>query len=192
MRALEFFARYGEIDLYGKGWDVPPYVVGETWIPATVTKIHRYVRKRLHPWIPMHPWGPVIDKAYRGVAASKYVTQSQYTFTICYENMILPGWLNENILDCFLVGTIPIYLGAPDVTDLIPERCFIDKRRFPTYPELRSYLKGMTEKDIRTYRENARDFVEGGGLMPFNKHTFVDHFTKAVEEDLGIRLRDAG
>ena len=75
----------------------------------------------------------VVRKTYRGVAQSKYEIQSNYTFTICYENMMLLGWLNENIFDCFLVGTIPIYLGPPDVTDYVPAECFIDRRQFATY-----------------------------------------------------------
>jgi hypothetical protein len=188
LRALDFFSRYGEIDLYGMGWDRAPYVVGETRIPNTFTRIHRYIREHV-PFVRMHPYEEAVRKTYRGVAKSKYQTQSDYTFTICYENMILPGWLNENIFDCFLVGTIPIYLGPPDVTDYVPAECFIDKRQFPTYPELRAFLKSLSEKDIQTYRENARDFVASDMYKPFLKEAFANHFVSAVEEDTGVNLR---
>jgi len=188
LRALEFFSQYDEIDLYGIGWDKPPYVVGETWIPATVTILHRWLRQRLHPYVPMHPYSKVIEKTWRGIAKAKYETQSNYTFTICYENMMLPGWLNENILDCFLVGTIPIYLGPPDVTDYVPADCFIDKRQFPTYQDLRSFLKGLGKKEIQNYKESARNFVESDRMKPFGKEAFAALFTRALQEDLGIQL----
>lgn len=185
LRALEFFSRYGEIDLYGMHWDQPAYVVGETWIPATVTKVHRYLRQSV-PLLRMRPYQSVIRKAYRGPAASKYETQSEYTFTICYENMILPGWLNENIFDCFLVGSIPIYLGAPDITTYVPEDCFIDKRRFPTFEDLRAFLKSLSAGDIQRYKENARDYLSSERFKPFRKEAFAEIFLRAVEEDLGV------
>ena len=92
LRTLEFFSRYDEIDLYGMGWDKPPYRVGDTWIPGTVQKLGRWIRQRADPVIPMHPYARVVRKTWRGAAPSKYVAQSRYTFTICYENMALPGW----------------------------------------------------------------------------------------------------
>jgi hypothetical protein len=188
LRALEFFSQFDEIDLYGMGWDRAPYRVGETWIPHTFMRIHRYIREHV-PFVRMHPYEKVIHKTYRGVAQSKYETQSNYTFTICYENMMLPGWLNENIFDCFLVGTIPIYLGPPDVTDYVPAECFIDKRQFATYQELRSFLKSLGEKEIQLYKENARDYLSSDMYRPFCKESFAEIFVRAVEEDTGVSIR---
>jgi hypothetical protein len=188
LRALQFFSQHGEIDLYGFKWDQPPFVVGETWIPVTFTRIHRYLRKNV-PFLRWHPAQEAILKSYRGAVKSKFDVQSNYVFTICYENMMLPGWLNENIFDCFLVGTIPIFLGPPDITDYVPAECFIDKRQFPTYPELRSFLKSLSQKEIQTYRENGRAFVESDKFKPFLKEAFADMFVRAVEEDVGVNLR---
>ena len=188
LRALEYFSRFDEIDLFGMGWDKPPYRVGDTWIPATLTFMHRYLREHV-PFLRMHPYQDVIRKVWRGVAKSKYEAQSDYTFTICYENMELEGWLNENIFDCFLVGTIPIYLGPPDVTTYVPAECFIDKRQFATYAELRRFLKAMGPAEMQRYRENARDYLSSAMFQPFRKEAFVDIFVRAVEEDTGLRLR---
>jgi hypothetical protein len=190
LRATEYFSRFDEIDLYGMGWDKPPYRVGETWIPVTLTRINRYLRENV-PFLSKHPFEKVIRRSYRGVAESKYVTQSKYTFTICYENMILPGWLNENLFDCFLCGTIPIFLGPPDITDYVPANCFIDKRNFPAYGELRSYLKSLGPDDIQAYKENARDYLRSAKFKPFTKEAFAEIFLNAVEEDLGVALRSA-
>jgi hypothetical protein len=187
--ALEFFSQLGEIDLYGNGWDHLPYRVGENWVPGSVIRLYRFVREHL-PFLHIHPIEEVLRKVYKGSVKSKYETMSRYTFALCYENMVLKGWLNEKIFDAFYVGTIPIYWGASDVTDFVPEDCFIDKRKYPTYAELRSYLKSLSEKDIQRYKENARDFLRSEKFKPFSKESFVKIFTDAVEEDLGVRLWD--
>ncbi len=186
-RALEYFSQYGEINLYGNGWDHLPYRVGEFWVPGRVMKVYRYARERT-PFLRKHPIEEVLRKVYKGAVQSKYDTMSGYTFALCYENMVLKGWLNEKIFDAFYAGTIPIYWGASDVTDYIPEDCFIDKRKYPTYPELRAYLKSLSEKEIERYRENARDFLASEKFQPFSKESFVKLFTDAVEEDLGLQL----
>jgi hypothetical protein len=188
LEACEYFSRFDEIDLYGMGWDRAPYVVGETWIPSTLTRVNRYIREHV-PFVKRHPYQKLIDRVWRGAAPSKFVTQSQYTFTICYENMELEGWLNENIFDCFVVGSIPIYLGPPDVTEYVPEECFINRRRFRTYDDLRSFLHSLGPADIRRYKENARDYLASEQFKPFTTESFARLFTRAVAEDTGVELQ---
>lgn len=38
------------------------------------------------------------------------------------------GYITEKIFDCFFPGVIPIYWGAENVTDYIPQDTFIDRR----------------------------------------------------------------
>jgi len=38
-----------------------------------------------------------------------------YMFSVCIENAMYEGYFTEKILDCFATGTIPIYVGAPDI-----------------------------------------------------------------------------
>ena len=40
-----------------------------------------------------------------------------YMFSIAMENCEVPGYFTEKVLDCFATGTIPIYLGDPDIGD---------------------------------------------------------------------------
>jgi len=184
-RILEFFSQFGEIDLYGKGWDEIPYRVGEFWVPGNVMKLYRFMRENI-PFIPRHPIEKVLRQVYKGAVKSKYEVMSQYTFAFCYENMLLKGWLNEKIFDAFYVGTIPIYLGATDVTHWIPPDCFIDKTKFSTYADLRSYLHSLSEKDIQRYKGNARDFLSSAKFKPFSKQSFAKIFTDALQQDVGL------
>ena len=187
LRAVAFFSRTGEIDLYGNGWDVPAYRVGKTWVPNVVIRMQRALRQQ---WYRVHP-EPLLAAArrvYRGHAASKVETLGEYTFALCFENMILKGWITEKIFDCFFAGAIPIYWGAPDIQEYVPDECFIDMRRFSGYPELRSYLKSLSERDIQRYKENARDYLKSPQFQPFTKEAFAALFCRIVAEDTGVRL----
>ena len=50
---------------------------------------------------------------------------SQYKFIICFENSKTDGYVTEKIFNVFLSGSIPIYDGAPNVTDYIISGSFI-------------------------------------------------------------------
>jgi hypothetical protein len=87
-----------------------------------------------------------------------------------------------------LVGTVPIYLGAPDITDWVPEDCFIDQRRFDGYAELREHLRSLSPEEIQGYREAARAFLVSERFRPFRKETFAAKFVESVEADLRLSL----
>ena len=120
-----------------------------------------------------------LREVYRGRAVSKYATLSRYRFSLCYENSSVPGYITEKIFDCLFVGTIPIYLGAPDITEYIPKDCFIDRRDFKSYEELRTFLKSLSESEITAYKENGRRFLESERYKPFTKEYFAKTFLEA-------------
>lgn len=184
-RAVAYFARYGEVDLYGTGWNEPPMRVGRTPVPYTLKRLHRTglrLLDRVHP----DPLLAAARRVYRGVAGSKRDTVGQYVFALCFENMILKGWITEKIFDCFYSGTVPIYWGDPEIEKVIPPSCYIDMRDFSGYPELRSFLKGLSPARIQAYREAARDYLGSPASRPFAKDTFVDIFRRIVREDAGF------
>ncbi len=187
MRAVEFFSRTDEVDLYGKGWDEPSIRVGRTRVPYTIKRIQRELQKKWHRLRP-NPLLRAAQKAYRGVANSKAETLGQYKFALCFENSILKGWITEKIFDCFFAGTVPIYWGAPDIENYIPINCFIDMRRFSGYAELRDYLKSLSEKEILEYKENAQAFLKSPEFYPFSKAAFAELFAQVVAEDAGVQI----
>ena len=187
LRAVEFFSRTGDIELYGVGWNVPPYRSGKTLMPYTLQQIHRTY---LAWWQRIHP-NPLLAAArgvYRGTAQSKSEVLGQYTFALCFENMILKGWITEKIFDCFFAGTIPIYWGSPDIESRIPAECFIDMRQFASYQELSKNLKSLSQHDIRRYKENAKSFLTSEKFRPYSKEAFTDIFRRIIAEDTGIQI----
>ena len=187
MRAVEFFSRYGEIDLYGTGWDQPSIRVGRTRVPYTLTRLHRFALAQWQKAFP-DPLLRAARRVYRGRAGSKADTLGGYTFALCFENMVIKGWITEKIFDCFYAGTVPVYLGAPDIDAYIPQDCFIDMRDFSDYDALRCYLKSMSREQIDIYRENARKFLASDGFEPFTKRTYAGHFRQIICEDAGVVL----
>ncbi len=182
LRAVEFFNRTNEVDLFGRGWEQPAFRVGKTWIPVPVIRVQRLFQKLRQQVFP-DPLFTAAKQAWRGVAHSKSQTLGNYKFALCYENMILNGWITEKLFDCFFAGTVPIYWGAPEIADFVPPACFIDKRVFASYPELSRYLKSLSTRDVDQFRANARDFLSSKGFEPFQKATFAAIFERIVQED---------
>lgn len=181
MRAVEFFARTGEIDLYGKGWDSPSMRVGKTWVPWTFKLPWLALQKRYQRRFP-DPRLVTVRQAWKGAAASKAETLAQYDFALCFENCILRGWITEKLFDCLFAGAIPVYWGAPEIRDIVPTDCFIDMRDFSGYAELRDFLKSRNAEDLRRYRYAAREFLASARYRPFNRDSFTSIFESCVDE----------
>lgn len=182
LRAVEFFSRTDDIDLYGREWDQPPYRVGGRQLPYTVRRVERSVRsiwERIHP----DPLLSAARRAWRGPAKSKSETLSGYKFAICFENMDLTGWITEKLFDCFFTGTVPVYLGAPDIQNYVWPSCYIDRRQFGSYAELRQHLLAMPDPTWRAYREAARAYLESPDFDRFRKETFAGLFLRIIAED---------
>lgn len=101
-----------------------------------------------------------IQKIYKGPCESKFEVMSRYDFALCFENFIMDGYITEKIFDCFYSGVIPVYWGGDHITQYIPEKCFIDLRRFKDAKALALHLKALTPEQKSEYRENARQFIK--------------------------------
>lgn len=191
LRAVEYFHRYGEIDLYGPGWERMPSRVGASVVPMPVRRLYRQSGLELSLWKLRQRIAPnalyvAAGAAHRGIAASKADTLGRYRFALCFENMEIKGWMTEKIFDCFFAGTVPVYWGATDVTDWVPREAFIDMRDFRDFAELRAFLHALSPTDVQGYRDAARAYVESPAFDPFRRSTFVELFRRLVREDAGV------
>lgn len=182
LRGLGYFGALGEIDLYGQGWDEPALRLGRGWVPWTFRRMQMAC---LDVWDRIRPDPRLIvpRRVYRGPTQSKRETLGRYRFALCFENMILKGCITEKIFDCFYAGTIPVYWGAPDISQYVPKECFIDMRDFSSYGHLRDSLHSLTDGAIRDYKECARSYVASKQFQRFRKAAFADHFLRIVAED---------
>ncbi|ELR22642.1 Alpha(1,3)-fucosyltransferase 10, putative [Acanthamoeba castellanii str. Neff] len=78
----------------------------------------------------------------------KWNITAQYKFTIAIENSISLDYVTEKLFHSFIVGTVPIYLGAPNVDSFAPaEKSVIKVTDFDGPKELAAYLRALDEDD---------------------------------------------
>lgn len=66
-----------------------------------------------------------------------------------FQNSYYPGYITEKLFDPLAAGTLPLYLGAPDVNHLLPTKSFLNVDDFGTYDELADYIEFLIEnKDV--------------------------------------------
>lgn len=156
---INFFANSGKFDLFGIGWDRGGVNDFET---------------------------ANIKKVYKGIVADKLPILSQYKFTFCFENTIFPGYVTEKIFDAMFAGSVPVYLGAPDITDFIPKNVFIDMRDFKSLKDLDLFLLSMQENSYREYIANIQKFLNSPAYEKFSSQTFNQQIINILEREFSI------
>ncbi|MEY4075639.1 MAG: hypothetical protein RIQ69_9 [Pseudomonadota bacterium] len=139
IEAMVALAPLGIVDLYGRGW-------AKWWSRASM-------------WFPYWKNRKTLMSIYKGECDSKYEVLSQYKYSLCFENMAMKGYMTEKIFDCFYAGTVPLYLGATDISDLIPEDVYVDCRRFDSLGGVQEFLVRMTDLELQAMRKAGREFL---------------------------------
>jgi glycosyltransferase involved in cell wall biosynthesis len=162
LRALKHFAPSGAIDLWGRLWDKG---LGDNEAE----------------------FGEAVRATWRGPVDDKYDAMSRYKYSICYENMILEGWITEKLFDCLYSGVVPIYLGAPDIAEAVDPACYIDAREFANYAEMQKYLDSVSDADYERFRMAGRDYLASAQYQQFSPDGFADRFIRDVEDHVRER-----
>lgn len=79
---------------------------------------------------------------------TKLETASRYKFLLAFENARTPDYVTEKFYDGLLAGSVPVYLGAPNIEDYAPgDDCFINVDDFAGPRELASFLMSLDRDD---------------------------------------------
>jgi hypothetical protein len=71
-----------------------------------------------------------------------------HKFTLAFENSISPDYVTEKFFDPLVAGSVPVYLGAPNVADFAPApHAYIDTADFSGPDELAAYLNHLDQHD---------------------------------------------
>jgi hypothetical protein len=154
--AIRHFSRSADFDLFGRGW-------------SDVTTLSRIEAS-------------AVGRSFRGElpALEKVATLSNYRFALCFENTAFPGYVTEKIFDCFVAGCIPIYLGAPDIKDLVPAASFIDARDFRDFAGMESFIRALKPEVAREYLVAAAEFMSSKSAERFSQ----DHLVREMADVL--------
>lgn len=138
-----FESKFGEkFHLYGGGWELRDHPVG---LLAKVAFRLSWLKPLLTRSKPL--------ASYRGKCDSKAEIMQRSKFTLCVENTQYPGCMTEKMIDCFRFGSMPLYLGPPDIGDMIDPSLFIDLRQFPDSDALFSFIENFNDADYQQWRE---------------------------------------
>jgi hypothetical protein len=149
IEAMADLAPLGIVDLYGRGW-------AKWWSRASM-------------WLPYWKNRKTLISIYKGACDSKYEVLSQYKFSLCFENMAMKGYVTEKIFDCFYAGAIPLYLGATDISGLIPADAYIDCRRFSSWEQMSHAIAKLPSEKIESIKTAGRQFIQSPeGFKYFN------------------------
>jgi hypothetical protein len=157
-------------DLYGHRWDQPPPSVGRLGrgLAILIGKCYRFVGYK--PFM-----------SYCGPISSKGEVLGRYKFAICFENAKdFKGYVTEKIFDCFAAGCIPIYLGASNISELIPDDCFIDYRTFGSFAKCYEYMCSVSDEQLNDYQLAISNFLVSRKAVPFHPANFAKTIVHGV------------
>lgn len=78
----------------------------------------------------------------------KLATIARYKFTLAFENAIGRDYVTEKFFDPLIMGSLPVYLGAPNVAEFAPgEHCFINVQDYARPQALAEYLNYLNNDD---------------------------------------------
>jgi glycosyl transferase family 10 (putative fucosyltransferase) len=87
----------------------------------------------------------------RGMA-TKLKQIARFKFTLAFENAIATDYVTEKLYDPLVMGSVPVYLGAPNVERFAPATgCFIDVRDFSGPQDLAEYMLEL-DRDDQAYQ----------------------------------------
>jgi len=168
---IKWFERnaLNDFDLYGVGWNKPYAGVGffQKQKRNFLSVKSKFTDKPIFP-------------SFCGEAPSKSV-YLDYQFAICYENIsTFPYYITEKILDAMAYGCIPVYWGAPNISEVIPRECFIDRREFASNEELYGYLISLDDQQTKKYRSAIMEFMEGRGAETFSYEATIKPIVEQI------------
>lgn len=136
--AIIYFGKRKCLKLFGNGWD-------------NVSNLPMHYRKKLTP---------LLSSLTPQYIENKIETIQKIKFALCFENYSFPGYVTEKIIECFVAGVIPVYLGAPDIEEFVPTGTFIDVRQYKDWESLLDKMKGITETEAMEMITKGRRFLK--------------------------------
>ena len=170
VKTIKWFERNAldKFALYGKKWNLSARL--PTRIGATIHSIEKRI-----------PFKNIKFPSWKGVVINKQDILLRSRFSIVYENIKgLNGYITEKIFDAFVAGNVPIYWGASDINEYIPDNCFIDRRNFINHEQMYKFLINMKENEFYDYQYAIKNFLE----IKSNKFSCLNFANTIVSEIL--------
>lgn len=143
---LQVLGSRGEVEVFGRGWD-------------DTSNLPPYQSARL----------AAIRSAFKGPCDDKHELLGRYKFTIAYENTAYPGYVTEKVIDAMVAGSVPVYMGAPDIAEQLPAEAFIDARAFGSPEAISARMEQMTKSEAAAIIDAGQEFLRS---LQGQRHTY--------------------
>jgi hypothetical protein len=92
------------------------------------------------------------DKDFMAAAISY---KGRFKFTIAFENRSLKNYVSEKIVHAFQCRSLPIYWGAPNISDYFNTKAFINCHDYPDFETVIRHIREVDENEelYRSYME---------------------------------------
>jgi hypothetical protein len=155
------------------------------FISGTFDKSNRLpYLKELMTYIDVDSYGKILNNKSLGKdegASTKWEVISSYKFTIAFENAIAKDYVTEKYYQPLVNGSVPIYLGAPNIEEFAPgNKTYINVESFSSVKALADYLLEL-DNDPTAYNEYLK-----WKTLPFKEG--FEQKKKVMETDPLIRL----
>ena len=109
---------------------------------------------------------PFFDTQYKGPVPDKIETIKYSKFNLAFENERFEDYVTEKIFDAMAAGSVPVYSGAPNITDYVPKECFIDYHQFNDFKKLYQFLSTMDNHTYHSYLHCINEFMNNPERHP--------------------------
>ncbi len=133
-------------------------------------------------------WSALEYQTYCGEPESKETVYQQYRFALCLENMKnVKGYITEKIVDCLRCGIVPIYGGASNIAEYVPDNCYLDYFAYSSLDEMHQALTRMTDEEWQAYIERGKNFMRSVGKEIFGYREYYQTIMNAIEDQTELR-----
>lgn len=150
---ISYFEQRGDIllDLYGQGWN------------------------------DTESFEPFFSQLHKGWFGNKRECLASYSFSLCIDNMLIPGYLTYDPFISMSVGTVPVYLPMPDADSYIPRDTYVDFGAFASMDELVEHLVELRDNGgYDEMRERGWRFINSPAYRPFTVEKFCEDVHDAL------------
>jgi hypothetical protein len=163
LEILNTFETNHDLDLFGSGWD-------------NLGNLPLRWRRLLDPKL-----------QNRGRCENKISTISNYRFCFAIENYSFPSYITEKIIEAIYSGCVPVYIGAPDISQTIPKDHFLHIKDYVSLSDLRKKMHTMSiaECEDIVYRAQQWLIHEPAGRA-FSYEAFADRFIQGCIKPLAL------
>lgn len=157
-----------QFNFFGKGWD-------QYYLETPFKLINRLNSKKVPNFIKQKFKSKYFYySTYKGEIDNKIQVLNEFDFNFAIENFLnIPGYITEKIFDSFYSGSIPIYLGANNISEYIPSSCFIDLRDFQSIKDLYEFTNDLSLKKKNEFINSAREFFNSEKSKNFKIENYL-------------------